>query len=279
MPKVFYFNDLRHWYVYALEPPMSDADVVRPVTEVAGAGVDALVVQVDGGSGLWYPSKVGRRHMRNAPVDENGVAVTVGEWDDGLDGDIGSIRWRAWQSLATLDQRGVDLLKEMIREAHASDMELHTSLRMGTIPDMDPAWDVKNGGRGLAQPEMMQYQLAVLTELIVDWGVDGVELDFAAPGGTAWFFPEGEGEACAPLLTELLRAVAEVARGHSTHGRLAKGSRATVGVHIYPTLEMNTGARSHLLTRYTRTSWLMLLLMQHTALTSAPGSTRASSTG
>ena len=59
------------------------------------------------------------------------------------------------------------------------------------------------------------------------------------------------GEACAPLLTELLRAVAEVARGHSAHGRLAKGSRATVGVHIYPTLEMNTGAYSHLLTRYT----------------------------
>jgi len=23
MPKVWYFNDLRHWYIYALEPPLS----------------------------------------------------------------------------------------------------------------------------------------------------------------------------------------------------------------------------------------------------------------
>ena len=51
-PKVFYFNDLRHWYVYCLEPPWTSADVVRPVQEVAGA-VDAVVVQVDGGTGLW----------------------------------------------------------------------------------------------------------------------------------------------------------------------------------------------------------------------------------
>ena len=87
---------------------------------------------------------------------------------------------------------------------------------------------------------MMEYQLAVLTELIVDWGVDGVELDFACPGGTAWFFPQDEGPAYSGHLTELLRAVAEVARGHSKSGKLATGSKATVGVHIYPTLEMNT---------------------------------------
>ena len=241
MPKVLYFNDLRHWYLYALEPPLSMADVVLPVTEIAGCGVDSLCVQVDGGSGLWYPSKVGRRHLRNAPVDENGVYTPDGVWSgDGLDGDIGSIRWRAWQSLATLEQNGVDLLAELIREAHAQDMELHASLRMGVIPDMDPAWNVLNGGKGLGEPAMMDYQLAVLTELIVDWGVDGVELDFACPGGTAWFFPQDEGATYSGHLTELLRAVAEVARGHSTSGKLAKGSKATIGVHIYPTLEMNT---------------------------------------
>jgi|EP01046_Picozoa_sp_COSAG06_P040631 hypothetical protein len=55
------------------------------------------------------------------------------------------------------------------------------SLRMGNVPDMDPSWAVREGGKGLAEPAMLDYQLAVLTELIVDWGVDGVELDFAAP--------------------------------------------------------------------------------------------------
>ena len=34
--------------------------------------MDAVVVQVDGGTGLWYPSKVGRRFLRNAPVDAGG---------------------------------------------------------------------------------------------------------------------------------------------------------------------------------------------------------------
>jgi hypothetical protein len=107
-PKVWYFNDLRHWYVYALEPPWTHEDVIRPVAEVQGA-VDAVVVQVDGGTGLWYPSKVGRQFLRNAPVDEAGDVTTVGAWS----GDIGSINWRAWQSLAGLAGEGVDLLAEI----------------------------------------------------------------------------------------------------------------------------------------------------------------------
>jgi hypothetical protein len=255
-PKVFYFNDLRHWYVYCLEPPWTSADVVRPVQEVAGA-VDAVVVQVDGGTGLWYPSKVGRRHLRNAPRDGNVDVTTVGAWK----GDMGSIMWRAWQGLALLDSQGVDLLEEMVMHAHARGMELHTSLRMATIPDMDPASvadqpasrfpeyvpedgktlpnpptaQASGRGQGLATPGMLEYQLSVLTEQLVEYNVDGVELDFAAPGGTAWFFPPTEGPSHAHLLTHFLTNVRAVARG-----RGGTAAVATVGVHVYPTEVMCT---------------------------------------
>jgi hypothetical protein len=113
------------YHLLSLRPRWLQEDVTRPVTELAGSDVDALVVQVDGGSGLWYPSKVGHQHMRHAPKRADGKYSLEGEWDDGLGDDIGSIRWRAWQSLAALDQQGVDLLAEMISAAHSQDMELH----------------------------------------------------------------------------------------------------------------------------------------------------------
>ena len=40
---------------------------------------------------------------------------------------------------------------------------------------------ITGGGLGLAEPEMRDYQLAVITEMLTDYRLDGVELDFAAP--------------------------------------------------------------------------------------------------
>ena len=264
--KLFYFNDLRHWWIYALEPPLSPEEVVLPVQEVAGV-VDAVMVQVDGGSGLWYPSKAGRTYLRNAPASLDADVSTVEGWAA-----ESSINWRAWQSLATLARDGCDPLLAMRDCARTSDTELHASLRMGNIPDMDPSWVVANasgeefGGKGLAEPAMRQYQFAVTTpqndipnssisrrcyicqgydlfrlvqvlkELLLDYDLDGVELDFACPGGTAWFFPKEDGLRYAPLLTELL---ADVAGLRKPHNGSQQTLQKTVGVHVYPTEEMN----------------------------------------
>ena len=92
--RTLYFNDLRHWYLYAQEP--ETFVVTSPVDEVAGTGVTTFVGQVDGGSGLWYPSKVGTRHLQPSE-------------DDGRD--RGSYGWRAWTILKQLDAAGVDLLE------------------------------------------------------------------------------------------------------------------------------------------------------------------------
>ena len=61
MPKqkrVLYCSDARHYYLFAMEPPMSDADAWRCVDDVAATSVDTFVYMVERGDGLFYPSKV-----------------------------------------------------------------------------------------------------------------------------------------------------------------------------------------------------------------------------
>ena len=36
-PRTLYFNDARHYYLFAFEPPMRLEDAWRPIDEVAGA--------------------------------------------------------------------------------------------------------------------------------------------------------------------------------------------------------------------------------------------------
>jgi hypothetical protein len=211
--RTIYFNDTRHFFLYTLEPPLSMEDIWRPVDEAAGTCVDTFVYSVDGGGGLFYPSKVARR---------------FGGLDDGK---RGSYAWRAWKSLQDLDERGLDILEVLIQRAHARGMDFFASLRMATYYGMDSDLLVANGGKGLGEFEVRDYQFAVLRELATSYDTQGVELDLAAPGGTAWFFPQGEGEDYAPVMTEYLGEIAAMVRGRP-------GAPGVVGVRVYPTEEM-----------------------------------------
>eukprot|EP01052_Picozoa_sp_SAG31_P071044 SAG31_NODE_29942_length_388_cov_0.384083_1_plen_74_part_01 len=74
---------------------------------------------------------------------------------------------------------------------------------------------------------MRQYQLDVLTEMLVDYQTDGVEFDFAAPGGSAWFLPQSTGPSESKhLMTELVASTTKVARSCANTEKI-------VGVHIY----------------------------------------------
>jgi len=211
--RTIYFNDTRHFFLYTLEPPLAMEDIWRPVDEAAGTCVDTFVYSVEGGGGLFYPSKVGRR---------------FGGIDDGK---RGSYAWRAWKSLQDLDERGLDILEVLIRRAHARGMDFFASLRMATYYGMDPALLVANGGKGLGAAEVRDYQFEILRELATSYDTQGVELDLAAPGGTAWFFPQGEGEVYAPVMTSYLGEIAAMVRGRP-------GAPGVVGVRVYPTEEM-----------------------------------------
>lgn len=208
--RTIYFNDTRHFYLYALEPPLSMEEVWLPVDEPAGTSVDTFAFSVDGGAGLFYPTKVGDRFTDRV--------------------EVGSYTWRAFAILQDLDERGIDLLAELIDRAHTRDMDFFASLRMHGHLNMDPSIQVRNGGIGLGDAGVREHLFGVITELTTGYDIQGVELDLAAPGGTAFHFPEAEGPRYAPVLTEYLGDIAVVARGRDG---------GEVGVRVYPTEEMN----------------------------------------
>ena len=41
-PKLFYYNDARHYLMYRFDPPLSKSTLERPVDELLGTGVDTL---------------------------------------------------------------------------------------------------------------------------------------------------------------------------------------------------------------------------------------------
>ena len=97
---------------------------------------------------------------------------------------------------------------------------------------MEPAIQVRNGGIGLGDEGVRDHLLGVIRELLTNYDTEGIELDLAAPGGTAFHFPVDQGPEYAPLLTEYLAGSAAIARSR-------KGKPALLGVRVYPTEAMN----------------------------------------
>ena len=48
-PRKIYFNDARHHYLYAFEPPMTREDAHRPVDELASTAIDTFIYGVETG--------------------------------------------------------------------------------------------------------------------------------------------------------------------------------------------------------------------------------------
>ena len=210
--RTIYFNDTRHFYLYALEPPLSMEELWLPVDEVAGTSVDTFALAVEGGSGLFYPTRAGDRFTDRQ--------------------EVGSYTWRAVKILEDLDKRGIDLLAALIDRAHSRGLDFFASLRMHGHQTMEPAIQVRNGGIGLGDEGVRDHLLGVIRELLTNYDTEGIELDLAAPGGTAFHFPVDQGPEYAPLLTEYLAGIAAIARSR-------KGKPALLGVRVYPTEAMN----------------------------------------
>ena len=68
-------------------------------------------------------------------------------------------------------------------------------------------------GRGRGHPAPRGARAAgrgVIGELLTNYDTEGIELDLAAPGGTAFHFPVDQGPEYAPLLTEYLAGIAAI---------------------------------------------------------------------
>lgn len=212
--RTLYYNDARHYYLFVTEPPMRLEDAWRPIDEVAGTAVDTFVYGVERGDGLFYPSKVGMRF--GADIQP----FTL------------SAYWRVWQNMQSLIDRGLDPLEVLRDRARAKGLDFFASVRMSSHGGMNPKFKVTEGGRGMAHLELREHQFAVLEELVTRYGVDGIELDFAAaPGGMPPIVRNEEAKSFTPVLTDYVARIARMARARS-------GKPCHVAARVYPTEAM-----------------------------------------
>ena len=217
--RTIYFNDARHYYLYAFEPPMALEDAWRPVDECAGTAVDTFIYGVQSGA-LFYPSRVGMRFGEDQRPFESAIV------------------WRVWENMQSLIDRGLDPLTVLIDRSHAKGMDFFASMRLGGYGGMNPAHQLSEDGegRGWVHPEVRDHQFAVLQELATEYPTEGVELDFTAPpGGSSYYFRHEDVEEGTSVMTEWVGRVAEMARGrHAGPGQ--------VGARVYPTEAINLAA-------------------------------------
>lgn len=216
MPKrrTIYFNDARHYYLFVFEPPMTLEDAQVPIDEAAGTSVDTFIYGLARGDGLFYPSKIGR--LFGAAMNPFGLAAY----------------WRAYNNMKSLMDRGLDPLTVLIDRAHEKGMDFIASLRMTIHEMMDPAHRFENGGGGLAHQEVRDHQFHILEELMSEYSIEGVELDFALPGGQTRVLRPEDVEETTPVLTEYVKQIAAMVRSRP-------GKPGEIGVRVLPTEEMN----------------------------------------
>ena len=134
--RTIYFNDARHYYLFAFEPPLRLEEAWVPIDEVAGTGVNTFAYGVERGDGLFYPSQVGMMFGSDIQPFEQAAY------------------WRTWHNMQSLIGRGLDPLTVLIDRAHDKNIDFWASLRMAGYGKMDPAHSLANGGGGLAHSEV-----------------------------------------------------------------------------------------------------------------------------
>lgn len=218
--RTMYFNDARHYYLYAFEPPMTMEDAWRPVDELVETSVDTLIYGVETGGGLFSDTKVGRRAMSQPLPFES------------------SYYWRAWYNMQSLIDRGLDPLQVLIDRAHERQLDFIVSMRMGGAP-RDPRYVIGTsgpaaGGGGRLENNMdfahswvRDTQFSWMEEL-ASYPAEGIEYDFAF---TPYYFKPSEVERHTPLMTAYVRRLSEMIR--------SKGENRIVGARVFPTEAMN----------------------------------------
>lgn len=214
-----YFNDARHYYLYAFEPPMTMEDAWRPVDELVGTSVDTLIYGVETGGGLFSDTKAGVRAMSQMqPFDT-------------------AHYWRAWHNMQSLIDRGLDPLELLIDRAHQHQLDFIISMRMGGAP-RDPRYLIGTSGPAagenhiknnidFAHAWVRDTQFSWVEEL-ANYPAEGIEFDFAF---TPHYFKPNEVEQHTPLMTAYVRRLSEMIR--------SKGKKRIVGTRVFPTEAMN----------------------------------------
>jgi len=176
-PRLIYYNDGHHYHGKRIDPPLSLRKLYWPVDEVVGTGVEMLVLGMGYGDVFFHQSKVGR---------------TIGEskdvWENFID-------WRIMRMVKDAKEiYDTDQIHEVIRRGRQMKMPVVASLKMndGHAPGAQRCgWLRWNRGKEVcldespnewyydySNDEVIEYKLALIREVLEDYGADGIELDF-----------------------------------------------------------------------------------------------------
>ena len=180
-PRLIYYNDAHHFHAKRLEPPASIHMLEWPVNEVAGTGVDMLVLGLGYGDVYFHQSKVGRVVGQQKEV-----------WENYID-------WRIMRMVEESARQGTDQLREVIRRGRETGIAVFPSIKLqdGARPYGERFGRLK-WERGLdvciAEPgqhewaydyaveDVREHKLAVIREVLEDYEADGIELDYKFGG-------------------------------------------------------------------------------------------------
>jgi hypothetical protein len=235
MPRLQYYQDAHHYHAKRLDPPITLRKLQQPVDELLGTGVDVLVFGLGYGDVYFHQSKAGR------VVGQNQT-----EWTSHID-------WRIMRMVEGAAALGTDQLRAVIERGKEVGLQVWPSLKMQSCDVREQA-DGQQADRcgklkweagtavciGLkdeahpryewcydwAHPAVAAAKLAMLREVMEDYGAEGVELDFQF---VPWFLRPDQVVAQADAISAFVqsaRALAdEVSAAQHRQGQIAVSAR------------------------------------------------------
>ena len=207
-PRLIYYNDAHHFNAKRIEPPTSVHMLQWPVDEVAGTGVDLLVLGLGYADVYFHDSKVGRVVGQRKEV-----------WESYID-------WRIMRMVEEARKLGTDQVREVIARGRELGIAVFPSLKLqdNSAPGGERCgllkWErgdevcIGEEGRNqwsydFANQSVREDKLAMLREILGEYRADGIELDFMF--GNAYFRTD-EVRGNTPLMTEYMAQIRDLAR-------------------------------------------------------------------
>ena len=226
-PRLLYYNDSRHYYLYCFDPPLSMEEAWTPVDEVAGTQVDVLVYGYGAGACMPFDTKVGE------------------VWFQALKEHL-VYGWRGGENVRSLIDRGLDPLTVLIDRAHERNMDFYSSIRLSMGAGQTLGWNVNTFGMShpeyWIEPDMptgscghldfmhdavRQERFALIEESMTRYDIDGFELDFVF---SPVYFEAGAITAGIPVMTEYVREIRKLA----LEAGKRRGRPIRLGARVHP---------------------------------------------
>jgi hypothetical protein len=185
------------------------------------------------------------------------------QWGDGMDAFTSAGNWRIYENTRDLIEQGTDPLEVLVERGHKRGIDVFASMRVNDIHDgfhkdgdppsfvptkrehpewlLGPAYNPEPESRfkgisryalNFAVPEVRDYALAIATEAIDNYDVDGIEWDFCR---FPRLFPEGTARDNAHLMTDLIGSLRQAL---DTKGE-QQGRRLELAVRVPATIDLS----------------------------------------